>query len=112
MTPQLCLPILLFVQFSDCWLKDVVQFFGNECTPEITILFLNFPLIAITYFDVFQYLQPYRPYSGMQYSPLDMAEYVFWTGDERGATSAIEEFLQDGLVSNTDFKVFGKIYWI
>uniref|UniRef100_T1HRV0 Uncharacterized protein n=1 Tax=Rhodnius prolixus TaxID=13249 RepID=T1HRV0_RHOPR len=41
-----------------------------------------------------------------------MAEYVFWTGDERGATSAIEEFLQDGLVSNTDFKVFGKIYWI
>lgn len=36
--------------------------------------------------------------SGVQYSPLDMAEYVFWTGDEKGVTLAIEEFLQEGLV--------------
>lgn len=40
----------------------------------------------------------YTAYAGLQYSPLDMAEYVFWTGDERGVTTAIEEFLQEGLV--------------
>jgi hypothetical protein len=28
-----------------------------------------------------------------------MAEYVFWTGDEKGVTMATEEFLQEGLVS-------------
>jgi hypothetical protein len=28
-----------------------------------------------------------------------MAEYVFWTGDEKGVTTATEEFLQEGLVS-------------
>uniref|UniRef100_A0A224XS08 Putative conserved secreted protein n=1 Tax=Panstrongylus lignarius TaxID=156445 RepID=A0A224XS08_9HEMI len=52
------------------------------------------------------FMQPYRPYSGMQYSPLDMAEYVFWTGDERGATSAIEEFLQDGLMTRDEAIAF------
>lgn len=40
----------------------------------------------------------YASYTGVQYSPLDMAEYVFWTGDERGVTTAIEDFLQEGLV--------------
>lgn len=40
----------------------------------------------------------YASYAGVQYSPLDMAEYVFWTGDERGVTAAIEEFLQEGMV--------------
>jgi len=43
----------------------------------------------------------YTSYAGVQYSPLDMAEYVFWTGDEKGVTLAIEEFLQEGLVSAT-----------
>ena len=43
----------------------------------------------------------YTSYAGVQYSPLDMAEYIFWTGDEKGVTLAIEEFLQDGLVSAT-----------
>jgi hypothetical protein len=28
-----------------------------------------------------------------------MAEYIFWTGDEKGVTMATEEFLQEGLVS-------------
>lgn len=41
----------------------------------------------------------YASFSGVQYSPLDMAEYVFWTGDEKGVTTAIEEFLQEGMVS-------------
>lgn len=44
----------------------------------------------------------YLPYSGAQYSPLDMAEYVFWTGDERGVTLAIEEFLQEGLMTREE----------
>lgn len=35
---------------------------------------------------------------GIQYTPLDMAQYVFWTGDEKGVTSSIEEFLQAGIV--------------
>lgn len=35
-----------------------------------------------------------------RYTPSDMAEYVFWTGDEKGVTLAIEEFLQAGLVSD------------
>uniref|UniRef100_A0A0A9YEX5 Protein male abnormal 21 n=1 Tax=Lygus hesperus TaxID=30085 RepID=A0A0A9YEX5_LYGHE len=40
------------------------------------------------------------------FSPLDMAEYVFWTGDERGATTAIEEFLEDGLMTRDEAIVF------
>lgn len=47
---------------------------------------------------LFSQVDGYRLYSRDQYSPLDMAEYVFWTGDEKGITMAIEEFLQDGLV--------------
>jgi hypothetical protein len=43
----------------------------------------------------------YTSYAGVQYSPLDMAEYIFWTGDEKGVTLAMEEFLQEGLVSVT-----------
>ncbi|KAI8424506.1 hypothetical protein MSG28_002969 [Choristoneura fumiferana] len=44
----------------------------------------------------------YASYAGVQYSPLDMAEYVFWTGDERGVTAAIEEFLQEGMMSKEE----------
>jgi hypothetical protein len=32
-------------------------------------------------------------------TPMQLAEYVFWTGDERGVSLAIQEFLQQGLVS-------------
>ncbi|KPJ06018.1 hypothetical protein RR48_14460 [Papilio machaon] len=41
-------------------------------------------------------------YPGVQYSPLDMAEYVFWTGDERGVTTAIEDFLQEGMMTKEE----------
>ncbi|GJQ81672.1 hypothetical protein Trydic_g8548 [Trypoxylus dichotomus] len=44
----------------------------------------------------------YNSYAGIQYTPLDMAEYVFWTGDEKGVTLAIEEFLQEGLMSREE----------
>lgn len=40
--------------------------------------------------------------SGIEYSPLDMAEYVFWTGDEKGVTLAIQDFLQEGLMSRDE----------
>lgn len=39
----------------------------------------------------------FRPNSG-QYSALDMAQYVFWTGDEEGVANAVEEFIRKGLV--------------
>ncbi|KAJ9601122.1 hypothetical protein L9F63_000701, partial [Diploptera punctata] len=48
----------------------------------------------------------YTSYAGVQYSPLDMAEYVFWTGDEKGVTLAIEEFLQEGLMSREEAIAF------
>uniref|UniRef100_A0A2H1V6F9 SFRICE_001635 n=1 Tax=Spodoptera frugiperda TaxID=7108 RepID=A0A2H1V6F9_SPOFR len=48
----------------------------------------------------------YAAYSGVQYSPLDMAEYVFWTGDERGVTTAIETFLQEGMMTKEDAIAF------
>ncbi|CAK1599013.1 unnamed protein product [Parnassius mnemosyne] len=44
----------------------------------------------------------YSSYAGVQYSPLDMAEYVFWTGDERGVTTAIEDFLQEGMMTKEE----------
>ncbi|XP_039750073.1 uncharacterized protein LOC120626586 [Pararge aegeria] len=48
----------------------------------------------------------YAAYAGVQYSPLDMAEYVFWTGDERGVTTAIEDFLQEGMMSKEEAIAF------
>ncbi|CAK1546268.1 unnamed protein product [Leptosia nina] len=48
----------------------------------------------------------YSSYAGVQYSPLDMAEYVFWTGDEHGVTNAIEEFLQEGLMTKEEAIAF------
>lgn len=41
-------------------------------------------------------------HSGGQYSALDMAQYVFWTGDEEGVAKAVEEFIRKGLVSKLD----------
>ncbi|XP_055901805.1 uncharacterized protein LOC129938341 isoform X3 [Eupeodes corollae] len=34
-----------------------------------------------------------------QYSSFDMAQYVFWTGDEAGVARAVEEFIEQGLMS-------------
>lgn len=52
-------------------------------------------------------MNKYNSFSGgVQYSPLDMAEYVFWTGDEKGVTMAIEEFLQEGLMTRDEAITF------
>jgi len=34
----------------------------------------------------------------VDYTPQDIAEYIFWMGDERGVELAINDFVQDGLV--------------
>ncbi|XP_055588015.1 germ cell nuclear acidic protein isoform X2 [Uranotaenia lowii] len=38
-------------------------------------------------------------HSGGQYSAFDMAQYVFWTGDEVGVARAVEELIQKGLMT-------------
>lgn len=34
-----------------------------------------------------------------KYSAFDMAQYIFWTGDEEGVAKAVEELIDDGLMS-------------
>lgn len=36
---------------------------------------------------------------GKQYSSVDLAQYIFWTGDETGVARAIEELISQGLLS-------------
>lgn len=38
----------------------------------------------------------------MEYSPLDMAEYIYWTGDEKNVALMIEELLEEGLMSRQE----------
>lgn len=49
-------------------------------------------------------------HSGGQVSSLDMAQYVFWTGDEEGVARAVDEFIQKGLVNS--FNDLGFTYFI
>lgn len=42
--------------------------------------------------------------NGGRYSAHDLAQYVFWTGDEEGVAQAIEELINEGLVGNSDNK--------
>lgn len=39
-------------------------------------------------------------------TPRDMAEYIFWTGDERGVTAAIKDFVDQGLMSQVEGLTF------
>ena len=34
-----------------------------------------------------------------KYSAYDMAQYIFWTGDEQGVAKAVEELIDEGLMS-------------
>ncbi|XP_014252421.1 uncharacterized protein LOC106668311 [Cimex lectularius] len=45
---------------------------------------------------------PYEANIGHSYSPSEMAEYIFWTGDERAPTKVIEDFLADGLMTRDE----------
>ncbi|GBM12208.1 hypothetical protein AVEN_21015-1 [Araneus ventricosus] len=44
----------------------------------------------------------YAKYAGIQYSPNDLAAYVFNTGDEEGVAVAVEELVREGLMGRTD----------
>lgn len=44
----------------------------------------------------------FTPLQGIQYTPGDMAEYIFRTGDEDGVTLAIEELMREGVMSQND----------
>lgn len=37
--------------------------------------------------------------NGGHYTPYDLAQYVFWTGDEAGVAQAIQDLIDEGLVS-------------
>lgn len=37
----------------------------------------------------------------VDYTPKDIAEYIFWMGDERGVELAINDFVEEGLVSQS-----------
>ncbi|XP_053945355.1 uncharacterized protein LOC128854919 isoform X1 [Anastrepha ludens] len=41
-----------------------------------------------------------------QISPLDMAQYVFWTGDEAGVARAVEELIDRGVISRENALAF------
>ena len=38
-------------------------------------------------------------------TPRDMAEYIFWTGDEISVTNAIKDFVNQELVRNQNLKI-------
>ena len=40
-------------------------------------------------------------------TPRDMAEYIFWTGDEKSVTSAIKDFVEQGLVNMVSVSLMG-----
>lgn len=42
----------------------------------------------------------------VDYTPQDIAEYIFWMGDERGVEMALNDFVQDGLVSSLFYLVY------
>ncbi|GAB0095694.1 mucin-5AC isoform X1 [Sergentomyia squamirostris] len=44
-------------------------------------------------------IKPLLKNSHGQYSAFDMAQYVFWTGDEAGVARAIEELIHENLIS-------------
>ncbi|XP_072378675.1 uncharacterized protein [Diabrotica undecimpunctata] len=44
--------------------------------------------------------------AGIRYSPMDVAKYIFWTGDEKGVTSSIEEFLREEIMSGEEALAF------
>lgn len=44
----------------------------------------------------------YNKFAGIQYSPTDLAAYVFNTGDEEGVAVAVEELVREGMMGRTD----------
>lgn len=55
-------------------------------------------LINLSFLTIVQDAEFFFKHNGGQYSAFDMAQYVFWTGDEEGVAKAIEEFIDKGMV--------------
>lgn len=64
-----------------------------------TLIILKLNETDRNFIDLTQTAEYLFKHSGGQYSALDMAQYVFWTGDEEGVAKAVEEFIRKGLVS-------------
>lgn len=54
--------------------------------------FVRFAQISLTPANILRHLNG-------KYSAYDMAQYVFWTGDEEGVAKAVEELIDNGLMS-------------
>lgn len=72
---------------------------GSSNYNEINF-FLNFDWLYTRCLVSFQPNEGYTKYAGIQYSPTDLAEYVFSTGDEEGVAVAVEELVREGMVSS------------
>lgn len=44
----------------------------------------------------------YSPFDGIQYTPMDMAEYILKTGDDEGVSMAIEELMRGGMLARNE----------
>lgn len=62
---------------------------------RLWLLLLNFQFLSLSLLQTAQSLL--RNPNG-QYSSFDMAQYVFWTGDETGVARAVEELIDENLV--------------
>lgn len=40
-----------------------------------------------------------RQNEAIPYSPFDLAQYIYWTGDEAGVANMVEEFVKNDMVS-------------
>lgn len=63
------------------------------------LLLLNFHFLSLS-LSLLQTAQSLLRNPNGQYSSFDMAQYVFWTGDETGVARAVEELIDENLVGN------------
>jgi len=67
---------------------------------------------ALTFMCIREHFQdslfpsPLSSYFNVEASPEDMAEYIFFTKDDRSVTQAIEKLIQDGRVSMNRCKYY------
>lgn len=53
----------------------------------------------IVFLPTFQYAEILLKHNNGKLSAMDMSQYIFWTGDEIGVAKAVEEMIQEGLMS-------------
>lgn len=66
------------------------------CYINLTINFVRNLILVL--FILSQTAESLLRHGNGQYSSFDMAQYVFWTGDEAGVARAVEELIQQDLV--------------